>query len=110
VRKILHGRCEKEGIAAGGRRLSPHILRHSLATHLLDAGVDIRKVQVFLRDRSIATTERYVHVNVDRMGAVLARNSPLEKQRRGKAVAVRPAMEGILAELREMMLPARPRL
>ncbi len=99
VRKILHRRCVEEGIAAGGRRLSPHILRHSLATHLLDAGVDIRKVQVFLRHRSIATTERYVHVNVDRMGAVLARHSPLEGRRRTKGAEVRGAMAGILEEL-----------
>lgn len=103
VRKILHRRCEEEGIAAAGRRLSPHVLRHSLATHLLDGGMDIRKVQMFLRHRSIATTERYLHVNVDRMGAELARNSPLEGRRRAKAVAVRPAMEMILGELGEMV-------
>jgi integrase/recombinase XerC len=103
VRKILHRRCEEEGIAAAGRRLSPHVLRHSLATHLLDGGMDIRKVQVFLRHRSIATTERYLHVNVDRMGAELARNSPLEGRRRAKAVAVRPALEMILGELGEMV-------
>jgi len=105
VRKILHRRCEEEGIAAAGRRLSPHILRHSLATHLLDAGMDVRKVQLFLRHRSIAATERYLHVNVDRMGAELARNSPLEGRRRAKAVAVRPAMEQIMGELREMVRP-----
>lgn len=103
VRKILHRRCEEEGIAAAGRRLSPHVLRHSLATHLLDGGMDIRKVQMFLRHRSIATTERYLHVNVDRMGAELARNSPLEGSRRAKAVAVRPALEQIMGELGEMV-------
>jgi site-specific recombinase XerD len=106
IRKILHRRCEEEGIAAAGRRLSPHVLRHSLATHLLDAGMDIREVQMFLRHRSIATTERYLHVNVDRMGALLARNSPLEGRRRAKAVAVRPALEQIMGELRDL---ARPR-
>ena len=87
---------------AGGRRLSPHVLRHSLATHLLDAGVDIRKVQLLLRHRSIATTEKYLHANVDRLGAVLARKSPLERGRR-KAVAVRPAMQMILGELGELV-------
>ncbi len=95
VRKILLRRCSEVGIVASGRRLSPHVLRHSLATHLLDAGVDIRKVQLLLRHRSIATTEKYLHANVDRLGAVLVRKSPLERRGR-KAVAVRPAMQMIL--------------
>jgi site-specific recombinase XerD len=105
VRKILHRRCAEVGIEAGGRRLSPHVLRHSIATHLLDSGVDIREVQLLMRHRSIATTEKYLHTNVDRLGAVLVRNSPLEKRRRGKAVAVRPAMQMILGELGELVRP-----
>ncbi|HYN19826.1 MAG TPA: tyrosine-type recombinase/integrase [Thermoanaerobaculia bacterium] len=103
VRKILLRRCSEVGIVASGRRLSPHVLRHSLATHLLDAGVDIRKVQLLLRHRSIATTEKYLHADVDRLGAVLARKSPLERGRRGKAVGVRPAMQMILGELGELV-------
>lgn len=102
VRKILLRRCAEVGIVPGGRRLSPHVLRHSLATHLLDAGVDIRKVQLLLRHRSIATTEKYLHADVDRLGAVLARKSPLERGR-GKAVAVRPAMQMLLGELGELV-------
>jgi len=99
VRKILQRRCAEVGIVAGGRRISPHVLRHSLATHLLDAGVDIRKVQLLLRHRSIATTEKYLHANVDRLGAVLARKSPLESGRRRKASPLRPAMAQLLEEL-----------
>jgi site-specific recombinase XerD len=98
VRKILHRRCVAAGIEPGGRRLSPHVLRHSLATHLLDAGVDIRKVQLLLRHRSISTTEKYLHADVDRLGSVLVRNSPLEGRRR-KVVEVRPAMQMLLGEL-----------
>jgi hypothetical protein len=66
-------------------------LAHS-AWHLV--GRDIRKVQLLLRHRSIATTEKYLHANVDRLGAVLARKSPLEGrgQRRKRAVAVWGAM------------------
>jgi site-specific recombinase XerD len=105
VRKILHRRCAEVGIEAGGRRLSPHVLRHSVATHLLQAGVDIRQVQLLMRHRSIATTEKYLHADVDRLGAVLVRNSPLEKRRRGKVVAVRPAMQMILGELGEVVRP-----
>ena len=88
---------------AGGRRISPHVLRHSLATHLLDAGMDIRKVQLLLRHRSIATTEKYLHADVDRLGAVLVRSSPLEGGR--KAAAVRPAMAQLLDELRGVLRP-----
>jgi integrase/recombinase XerD len=104
VRKILLRRCAEAGIVAGGRRISPHVLRHSLATHLLQKGLDIRKVQLLLRHRSIATTEGYLHADVDRLGAVLVRSSPLERRRR-KAVAVRPAMEMILGELQGLARP-----
>jgi len=103
VRKILQRRCAEEGINAGGRRISPHVLRHSLATHLLDTGVDIRKVQLLLRHRSIATTEKYLHANVDRLGAVLVRKSPLEQGRRKKSTAVRPAMTQFLGELQGLL-------
>jgi len=105
VRKILQRRCSAVGIVAGGRRLSPHVLRHSLATHLLAEGLDIRQVQLLLRHRSIATTERYLHADVDRLGAVLVRRSPLEggRGRKKKAAAVRPAMQMILGELGEMV-------
>jgi len=104
VRKILQRRCAEEGILASGRRLSPHVLRHSLATHLLQKGIDIRKVQLLLRHRSIATTERYLHADVDRLGAVLVRSSPLE-QRRRKASPLRPAMTQLLGELQSLARP-----
>jgi site-specific recombinase XerD len=102
VRKILQRRCSEVGIEPGGRRLSPHVLRHSLATHLLAAGADLREVQLLLRHRSIATTERYLHSDVDRLGAVLVRRSPLEgRGRKGKKRrAGRLGMADLLAELR----------
>jgi integrase/recombinase XerC len=107
VRKILLRRCAEVGIEAKGRRLSPHVLRHSAATHLLQQGCDIREVQLLMRHRSIATTEKYLHADVDRLGAVLVRKSPLEKRRRGKVVAVRPAMQMILGELGELVRPRK---
>jgi integrase/recombinase XerC len=103
VRNIFLDRCAEVGIQATGRRLSPHILRHSLATHLLQEGVDIRQVQLLLRHRSIATTELYLHADVDRLGSVLIRKSPLERGRRKKVVPVRPALEQILGELRGLV-------
>ena len=104
VRKILLRRFAEVGIAAGGRRISPHVLRHSLATHLLDAGLDIREVQLLMRHRSMATTEKYLHVNVDRLGAVLVRRSPLEgRGRKRVASSLRPAMAQLLGELGGLM-------
>ncbi len=103
VRKILLRRCAEVGIEAGGRRLSPHVLRHSAATHLLQQGWDIREVQLLMRHRSIATTEKYLHADVDRLGAMLVRRSPLEGRGKKKVVAVRPALQMILGELGELV-------
>jgi integrase/recombinase XerD len=70
---IIQAAAERAGLTA---HVSPHTLRHSFATHLLQGGADVRVVQELLGHASVATTQIYTHVTVDALRDVYATSHP----------------------------------
>ncbi len=97
VEKLFERRLGQSGIEAKGRRLTPHALRHSIATHLLEAGWDPKTVQAHLRHASLETTGEYLHTSTRKITRAFDRRDPLGARRQRSQV--RGALGELLREL-----------
>jgi integrase/recombinase XerC len=77
IERLVSMYAQRVGIAA---RVTPHALRHSFATHLLEMGADLRSVQELLGHVSLSTTQKYTHLNLDHLTEVYDRAHPKAKK------------------------------
>ncbi len=82
TRQRLFQLLKELALAAGldPKRLSPHVMRHAFATHLIEHGADLRSVQSMLGHADIATTQIYTHMAGDRLARTVVEHHPLSKR------------------------------
>ncbi len=83
VGRLVKDYSKRSGIY---RRVSPHSLRHTFATHLLDAGADLREIQEMLGHTSLSTTQRYIHLSLGKLMEVYDRTHPRSFKKAGHKV------------------------
>jgi integrase/recombinase XerD len=99
IGRMSFNKALRKAVAKAGidKSVTPHTLRHSYATHMIESGVDLRSVQLLLGHSSLQSTSRYIHLTHARMQRiqspldVLSRWAKQRKQRQGKAIS--PSMD-----------------
>ena len=78
IRRVVEKHVREKGIPGG---ITPHSIRHTFATHMLEAGADLRSIQEMLGHASLSTTQKYTHVNLDRLMEVYDKAHPRAKKK-----------------------------